>query len=106
MQSALSPEMVKKINAIYQWDITVKGKKAATWTVDLKNGSGKIYEGAAKPKAGCTITVDDDDFVGLVNGSLDSMKAFMTGKIKVKGNVMLATKLETLFEGGAPKAKL
>jgi len=105
MKSLMSPEMVKKVKAIFQWDITKDGK-TSTWTVDLKSGSGEIYEGPAKKKAGCTLTVAEDDFVKLVGGELDSMKAFMGGKLKIKGNIMLAQKLSVLFADMAPGSKL
>lgn len=34
------------------------------------------------------------------------MQAFMTGKIKIKGNMALASKLENVLKMAAPKAKL
>ena len=51
----------------------------------------------------CTLTLGDDTFEGLVNNTLDPMKAFMGGKLKIAGNVMLAQKLQTLFN---PTSKL
>jgi putative sterol carrier protein len=44
--------------------------------------------------------------VKLVAGELDAMKAFMGGKLKIKGNIMLAQKLQVLFDAAKPKAKL
>ena len=106
MEKRLNPDVVKKVGAIFQWNITKDGAVAGTWTVDLKNGNGSVYSGAAKEKAGCTLTVSDDDLVSLAGGKLDAMKAFMGGKLKVAGNVMLAQKLQVLFKSmpaaGAP----
>jgi len=91
-------DLVAKVNCIYQFNITQGGKKAATWTVDLKNKNGEIYEGPVNSgKADCTITVSDDDYMDMVAGKLDGQKAFMTGKIKLAGNMMLAQKLSQLF---------
>lgn len=38
---------------------------------DLKNGKGDVYEGEAKEKAGVTLTLDDNDMVGLISGKLN-----------------------------------
>ncbi|HKI57157.1 MAG TPA: SCP2 sterol-binding domain-containing protein [Trueperaceae bacterium] len=40
-----------------------------------------------------TIRVSDEDLIALMKGDLNPMAAFMTGKLKVKGDVMLAQKL-------------
>ena len=44
MKNLLDASMVKKVKAIFQWDINVGGK-VMQWTVDLKNGEGDLYEG-------------------------------------------------------------
>ena len=41
----------------------------------------------------CTITMADADLVAMAQGKLDGMQAFMGGKLKIKGNMMLAQKL-------------
>ena len=48
----------------------------------------------------------DDTFADLADGKLDGQKAFMTGKLKTKGNMMLATKLGPVLATAKPKAKL
>jgi 3-hydroxyacyl-CoA dehydrogenase/3a,7a,12a-trihydroxy-5b-cholest-24-enoyl-CoA hydratase len=93
------PDIVKNVQAIYLYIITKDGAEAAKYTVDLKNGEGSIYEGEPKSdKPGATLTISDDDMVGLVTGKLNPQQAFMSGKLKVKGNIMLTTKLQTLMK--------
>ena len=93
---------MSKIGVVYQWNVLQGGKPVEQWTTDLKNGSGKVWRGAAD-KPGCTLTLEDDDFAQLFAGKLDAMKAFMSGKLKIGGNAMLAQKLQTLFK---PASKL
>ena len=104
MKTLLTGDVVAKIGTVFQWNITgADGKVAGQWTTDLKNGGGSIYFGPAKGKAECTLTLGDETFEGLVSNTLDPMKAFMGGKLKISGNVMLAQKLQSLFN---PTSKL
>ena len=63
--------------------------------------TGTVYKGPAKPKADVTIILADDTFTQLAEGKLDGQKAFMTGKLKTKGNMMLATKLDGVLKVSA-----
>ena len=54
--------------------------------------------------ASCTMTLDSDDFVKLFMGQLNPTQAFMGGKLKIKGDMMMAMKLEKLM--GQMKSKL
>ena len=90
---AEKPEMVEEVGGIFQFEIT--GDDGGSWLVDLKNAPGSVRSGGSD-EADCVITVAADDFIGITSGSLDPMSAFMTGKIKVAGNIMLATKLGSL----------
>ncbi len=49
-------------------------------------------------EADCTVSVSQEDFIGMTNGSVNPMTAFMSGKIKVKGDMGLAMKLQTLLK--------
>ncbi|KAK5932314.1 hypothetical protein CgunFtcFv8_004031 [Champsocephalus gunnari] len=94
-------ELVKKVNAVFGWEITKDGKIAAQWTIDLKNGSGSLQKGPHSGKADVTITVSDEDFLEVVQGKLNPQKAFFSGKLKVRGNIMLSQKLEVILKDHA-----
>jgi len=91
---AEGPKLVKKMKGVICYNITDSGSGAGAWTVDLKNGSGSISEG--KKKADMTLTVSDDNMIKLVEGKLNPQQAFMGGKIKIKGNMGLAMKMDAI----------
>lgn len=107
-----NPQVVDTVKAVYQWNILPsKGSSDATqhWTVDLKNKPGAIYNSPPRngTKADCTLELDDDTLLSLVTGKLNPQKAFMSGKLKIRGNIMLSQKLSSLLQSSsAPQAKL
>lgn len=65
--------------------------------IDLKEGS--VYEGAAKgAPVDTTLTLSDEDFVSIALGKLNPQVAFMKGKLKITGNIMLTQKLVPLLK--------
>uniref|UniRef100_A0A8D9AY98 Peroxisomal multifunctional enzyme type 2 n=1 Tax=Cacopsylla melanoneura TaxID=428564 RepID=A0A8D9AY98_9HEMI len=94
---AANPDLVKKVNGVFVYVILKNGTKADTWTADLKKG--KVYKGEpeAGVKADTTITVEDSDLVDIALGKLNPQSAFMKGKLKIKGNIMLSQKLKLLM---------
>ena len=75
--------------------------------IDLSTGSGRAKEGTYDDvEADITLTTTDENFVKLSGGSLNPQMAFMTGKLKIKGSMGLAMKLQPVLGALAPKAKL
>lgn len=89
------PGRAKAINAVYQFNVT--GPNGGTWTVDLRAASPGVKSGAAE-KANCTITVADTDFINLVTGKANGQTLFMSGKIKIAGDMGLAMKLTQVLK--------
>ena len=103
---ATNPDLIKKINGIYQWVINDTKTGTQKWVVDVKNAPGGVYAGdVTKGKAGVTLTIKESDFVSLMMGQANAQSLFMGGKIKLKGNMGLAMKLGQL-QSMAPQAKL
>ncbi len=48
-------------------------------------------------EADCVISVSQEDFQSILSGELNPMNAFMGGKIKVKGDMGVAMKLQSLL---------
>ena len=83
-------EKAKAINAIYQYIIT--GDNGGEWAIDLKADTPTLKEGKVD-NADCTMTMAGSDFVDMINGTLDGQAAFMSGKLKIDGDMSLATRL-------------
>lgn len=90
-----NPATAKKVNAVYLFNVkSDDGSKTKEWTVDLKTATGAKQGKHEKPD--CTITIADSDFVGMLTGSKNGQQLFMSGKMKISGNMALAMKLEQL----------
>ena len=92
---AANPDVVTKINSIYQFNIS--GPTGGEWFVDLTKPGGDVGAGQ-NPGAKCTIMMTDADFLALVTGKLNAQMAFMTGKLKIKGDMGLALKLQNILK--------
>lgn len=98
----LNPELVSSMKGIFQFQLT--GSEEGTWYMDLKNGGGSLGEGPAPEDPGCTMTMDSADFVKMFTGKMKPTSAFMMGKLKIKGDMGLAMRLEKLM--GTLQSKL
>jgi len=99
---------VKKNNGVFELRVKDAAGKEAFWTIDLKK-TGTVKKGEAKSlgmKPGVTIILSDETFVDIAEGKLTGQKAFMTGALKTKGNMMLATKLDGVLKSTKGKTKL
>jgi putative sterol carrier protein len=84
----------KGVKAIYQFDLA--GEGGGTYHVTIDDGTMQVAEGpAASPNT--TIKMTADDYVQMVNGKLSGTMAFMKGKLKVTGNVLLAQKMQSFL---------
>ena len=102
MKDQIGPDVVKRMKGVIAFNVTKgKGGATGTWVVDLKSGNGSITfleKGQKSPKrADMTLTIADKDLVDMANGDLNGQSAFMSGKLKLKGNIGLAMSWDTCF---------
>ncbi len=88
------PDLVSKINSVYQFNIS--GPTGGQWTVDCTHPGGSVTAGTAAA-AKCTVSATDADFLNIMNGKLNAQMAFMSGKLKIQGDMGLAMKLQQLL---------
>ena len=102
LRKHLSSDLVAKTKGVYAFNIS--DASVSEWYLDLKEGSGKLEAGKYNGKTDCQMTMSTDVFNKMVSGNLKPTSAFMSGKLKIKGNMSLAMKLEKLM--GNLNAKL
>lgn len=68
---------------------------AGTWRVDVEDGKVSVKEGNGDADA--TIAASEDTFEQIASGDLNATTAYMTGKLKVRGDMGAAMKLQKLF---------
>jgi putative sterol carrier protein len=68
---------------------------AGTWKVDVDDGNVKVTEGGGDADA--TISATEATFEQIASGDMNPTTAYMTGKLKIKGDMGAAMKLQKLF---------
>jgi putative sterol carrier protein len=85
------------LDAVFQYNI--EGADGGDWYVVVKNQTCSVSEGVhANPTV--SLRLADKDWIAICNGELDSMSAFMSGKLKITGDIMLAQRITSLFPLG------
>src|SRR6267142_140943 len=88
------PETSKTVNSIYELNIT--SDIGGVWTVELAKEPGRVQAGSTG-NAKCTVTCAAGDFMNIVSGKMNPQMAFMSGKLKIKGDMGLAMKLQKVI---------
>ncbi len=83
------------VNATIQYDIS--GDQGGTWHTVIKDGACTVNPGAAA-NPNLTLGMSAQDWLDMVAGKLSGQMAFMSGKLKLKGDMGLAMKVGGLFQ--------
>jgi len=95
IHNSLSPDTVSKTQAVFAFVVT--GEEAGKWYIDLKTGTGSCGQGEPPSAPDATLTMDSKNFFSMFSGKLKPATAYMMGKLKIKGNLQQAMKLEKLM---------
>ncbi len=87
------PSKAKGINATFQFELS--GDEPGTFHLNVADEKVDLVEGASE-KPDVTILMDSEDFKDMQEGKLSSTSAFMAGKLKIKGDMSLAMKLQSI----------
>lgn len=91
LESRIDPSKTAGMTNSYVFDI----EGAGTWKVDVQDGSVSVTEGGGDADA--TISASEETFGQIASGDLNATTAYMTGKLKIKGDMGAAMKLQKLF---------
>ena len=88
------PAKVKGVEAVFQFELS--GDDGGTFHASVSDGETEIVEGE-HDSPNVTIILSAEDFEKMMEGELNATSAFMAGKLKVKGDMSLAMKLQALI---------
>ncbi len=94
MQDSFQPEAGVGVEAVYQFSIS--GPGGGEWNATITGGNCNVREGTAD-SPDCTVITDTDTWIAIFGKKINAMSAFMEGSLKIKGNMSLAMKLESMF---------
>ncbi|MEN6465907.1 MAG: SCP2 sterol-binding domain-containing protein [Syntrophaceae bacterium] len=95
MPEAFQSSAASGVDVVFQFKIS--GPGGGDWNVAVKGGACTVSSGTAASPS-CTLALADADFMGLMSGKLSGMQAYMTGKLKVSGDLMKSQLLSKLFK--------
>jgi putative sterol carrier protein len=97
MPTQLDAAAAKGMNSVIQLNLT--GDGGGQYHVQIKDGACSVAEGAhASPNM--TLTMSAADYVDMARGTLHGQKAYMSGRLKIAGDLNLTMKMQTLFKRG------
>lgn len=91
LPSKVDPDKTAGMTNSYVFDIDGAGQ----WTVVVADGAVSVSEGAGE--ADCTISASEETLLKIARGEANPTTAYMTGKLKIAGDMGAALKLQKLF---------
>jgi putative sterol carrier protein len=94
MRSSFQPAKAKGVHARYQWDLS--GPNGGEWWIEVNDGTYKMGKGKI-PDPSVTFIAKDKDWVAICHDQLSGTWAYVTGRLKVRGDQGVARKLGEIF---------
>jgi alkyl sulfatase BDS1-like metallo-beta-lactamase superfamily hydrolase len=94
MRGSFQPAKAKGVHARYQWDLS--GPHGGEWWIDVNDGTYQMGKGKI-PNANVTFIAKDKDWVAICHDQLSGTWAYLTGRLKVRGDQNVARKLGEMF---------
>ena len=94
MPGRFRPDKASGTSAVIQYDIS--GDGGGIWNAVIKDGACTVNQGAAT-NPNLTLAIAAQDWLDMLSGKQSGQMLFMSGKLKVKGDMGLAMKLGSMF---------
>ena len=94
MRQSFRANKAKGVHARYQWDLS--GPNGGQWWIDVNDGTYKMGKGKID-HPNVTFVATDKDWVAVCDGQLGGTWAYLTGRLKVRGDQGVARKLGEIF---------
>lgn len=94
MRQSFRANQAKGVHARYQWDLS--GPNGGQWWINVNDGAYKMGKGKID-HPNVTFVATDRDWVAVCNGQLGGTWAYLTGRLKVRGDQGVARKLGEIF---------
>ena len=94
MRKSFRAEKAKGLRVRYQFNL--RGPNGGDWFIDVNDGTFRMNRGGID-NPNVTFIASDEDWVALSNGKLNGTWAFLTGRLKIRGDHRLARKLNEIF---------
>lgn len=94
MAARFLPAKAEGVNAVIQFNLS--GDNGGLYWLKVADGKCEAGQGQAEnPKM--TLKANADDWYAVSTGKMNAMQAFMSGKLKIEGDMGLAMKMQTMF---------
>jgi putative sterol carrier protein len=94
MRGSFQQAKARGVHARYQWDLS--GPQGGQWWIDVEDGKYKMGKGKID-NPNVTFVAKDKDWVAVSNGQMGGTWAYLTGRLKIRGDQALARKLGEIF---------
>jgi putative sterol carrier protein len=94
MRDSFQASKAKGVHARYQWDLS--GLQGGEWWIDVNDGKYKMGKGKIE-NPNVTFVATDKDWVAVSNHQLGGTWAYLSGRLKIRGDQGLARKLGEIF---------
>ncbi len=95
MPGFLIPEKAGSTQGIIAFDLG--GEGGGKWWLKIHDGKAESGKGEPPEAPKVTLAANVEDWVKIMSGKMDPVSSYMTGKLKINGDIGLAMKMQTMF---------